>query len=143
MCDLTAKTGSAQLSCGHQFHLGCIGRWILKTETCPMCRHEMGDHEKIAEDEASASDDEDFYESEDEQQSSLLIIPKFDAESFALRVMRDTFEKVEAGEPYMGTMNEKPSMRTYIDAQGRETKLNQNSHLWRCGGAFVDGYGSA
>lgn len=27
------------LSCGHQYHLKCIGAWFLKQENCPYCRH--------------------------------------------------------------------------------------------------------
>ncbi len=58
----------ATLSCSHTFHLGCIGRWILRNESCPMCRREMEEKERIAEDveEDDEDDDEWVDEGEDE-----------------------------------------------------------------------------
>jgi hypothetical protein len=107
----------------------------------------MGQHEKITKDEGSVTDDEDDYESEDDWEDSHPDIPEFDAESYALRIMRETFEKVEAGEPYMGFKDEEPQRRTYIDAKGRETYLDTNAHNWRTRNArgihqHVSGYES-
>lgn len=31
------------LRCGHQFHKGCISKWLLKNLECPICREKMGD----------------------------------------------------------------------------------------------------
>lgn len=41
------KTGITTLRCSHSFHLGCIARWILKSETCPCCLSEVTEFEKI------------------------------------------------------------------------------------------------
>ncbi|XP_022087467.1 E3 ubiquitin-protein ligase RNF181-like [Acanthaster planci] len=30
-----------QLPCKHNFHPGCILPWLAKTNTCPVCRHEL------------------------------------------------------------------------------------------------------
>ena len=47
-CDIVSKTtGVTTLSCSHSFHLGCIVPWILKSETCPCCRSEVTEFEKI------------------------------------------------------------------------------------------------
>jgi hypothetical protein len=69
--DISKETGLATLSCAHTFHLGCIGRWILKNESCPLCRHDLVDHEKIAEDdpEATEVDDDEWEEDDDDEES--------------------------------------------------------------------------
>ena len=47
-CDIVTKTtGVTTLSCSHSFHLGCIAPWITKSETCPCCRSEVTEFEKI------------------------------------------------------------------------------------------------
>lgn len=45
---ITSETGSTKLSCSHTFHLKCIAIWIIKSETCPCCRKEVSDHEKLS-----------------------------------------------------------------------------------------------
>jgi hypothetical protein len=45
---ITSDTGSTRLSCSHSFHLKCIANWIIKSETCPCCRKEVSDHEKLS-----------------------------------------------------------------------------------------------
>lgn len=49
-----STTGKCLLSCGHDFHLGCITQWFLSSsgsgivsETCPTCRAEPSVFEKI------------------------------------------------------------------------------------------------
>lgn len=61
--EITKTTGLATLSCCHNFHLACIGKWILKNESCPMCRHELNEDERIAE---PVEDDDDEEEWEDD-----------------------------------------------------------------------------
>jgi hypothetical protein len=125
----------ATLSCNHTFHLGCIGRWILKNETCPMCRGEMEDKERIQEDEEEDEEEEeeesvgDEEEEEDDMdgdddrsvywrrvgtgrwiiEPSTLKIPQYNEEEHALWVMRKTFEMVDDG--------------ASIEPQGIEVKL--------------------
>jgi len=55
------RTGSATLSCSHVFHFGCLARWILKTQSCPYCRHETNPFETIRQDEEADTESE--YES--------------------------------------------------------------------------------
>ena len=31
---------NVELSCGHQFHVKCIGTWLKKSAVCPCCRLE-------------------------------------------------------------------------------------------------------
>ena len=48
------NTGKTVLSCGHVFHVRCIGVWFghqirsAVAETCPNCRHQASDLEKMA-----------------------------------------------------------------------------------------------
>jgi len=117
LSEINTKTGGAQLSCSHRFHVGCIGRWILKNESCPCCRHEMCSEERIAEDtkEDEESEDEDYDADDDEdlddEQRALyshwrhevdmtnkMPIPQFDEEANALWAMRQTFERLEQGQ---------------------------------------------
>jgi hypothetical protein len=111
---LVKETGVYTSSCGHLFHLGCIGRWILKNESCPYCRHEFVEKEKIAEDEEESEEEEEDYDADEDEQSFTgqglrwrrtesgrwrvftgQHIPEFDPEVHALWVMRKTFEMLE------------------------------------------------
>ncbi len=107
------RTGSANLSCGHIFHFGCLARWMLKNETCPYCRHEANTYETIANDEC----EDDATESDAESQSierehslrwirvgpghwrifenAIAEIPDYDEEAHALWVFRNFFEALE------------------------------------------------
>jgi hypothetical protein len=44
---INADSGITTLACSHSYHLKCITRWISEHETCPCCRKEVGDYEKI------------------------------------------------------------------------------------------------
>ena len=46
-----------KLSCGHTFHNKCITNWLLKNNTCPLCRNGMYD---IDTDEEEEDDDEEI-----------------------------------------------------------------------------------
>ena len=68
--EISKVTGVVTLGCCHNFHLGCIGRWVLKNESCPLCRHELGEQERIAEDDPDATEvDEDEWIDEDDDES--------------------------------------------------------------------------
>ena len=72
--EISQTTGSATMACGHCFHIGCLGRWLTKTETCPYCRHEANEHERIEEDkerdeESEYEEDNDSMDEEDENES--------------------------------------------------------------------------
>ena len=132
------RTGSATLSCGHIYHFGCLARWILKTQTCPYCRHQTNSFETIyADEESEESESESEYESttvsEHEEQPSLrwvrvgpghwrtfprLIpeIPEFDEEEHALWVFRSFFQEVEQTETLPPVSTEKQDQHIpYVD----------------------------
>lgn len=62
---INAKTGVATLSCSHSYHISCLSQWFSMnsdTQSCPFCRHEANETEKlhsVANDEDDDSDDED------------------------------------------------------------------------------------
>lgn len=43
ICQVEFKIGDEvkQLPCDHMFHHKCILPWLSKTNTCPLCRHEL------------------------------------------------------------------------------------------------------
>jgi len=98
---IAASTGSATLSCGHQFHLGCVARWLMTNESCPYCRHAPSEHERVAQPSAAdddESEDDDMDDEDDRSSDASLDIPAFDDECHALWVLRETFEMLERGE---------------------------------------------
>lgn len=44
-----ATTGCVEMSCSHKFHLKCIGKWLNKNSTCPMCRNTPSELETLRE----------------------------------------------------------------------------------------------
>ena len=127
--EITATTSSATLSCGHNFHFGCLGKWITTSgnESCPYCRHKLEEKEQILRedsDESENSADEllDIVNLQDADQrewlSSMrlqvtfmnphprlpqeerkLEIPPYNAEAHAFWQMRTLFERAEEGLP--------------------------------------------
>ena len=76
--EITKDTGKAELSCSHSFHLKCLSQWFTKNESCPCCRHEANDTEKMhfvdeeeEEDEDSESDSDSDSDSETSDDSDL------------------------------------------------------------------------
>ena len=33
--------GSRLVSCGHEFHESCLTRWLSRSRSCPLCRHQL------------------------------------------------------------------------------------------------------
>jgi len=96
---ISAATGQVTLACSHTYHLGCVGRWMLEHQTCPLCRAAPTEKERI-----SAPLEEEEYEEEEDwgDDRSELDIPEFNQEAAdaraadeALWVMRTTFENLE------------------------------------------------
>jgi len=111
---IDASGGRVTLACQHHYHLGCIGRWLLKSETCPMCRQETSDKEKILKNDERMSwaeeeeeDEEDAFSEEDTD------IPEFNEAAHALWVMRKTFEMLEDGQ----SIQSESSTRQVIDPE--------------------------
>ena len=93
LSEITAATGVYTTSCGHSFHFRCAVTWLLhaEVENCPMCRHEMGNDERLPEE----PEEEEEEEEEDEDEDADDNIPEFDEEAHALWVFRKTFQMLE------------------------------------------------
>lgn len=70
--DINAQTGVVTTSCGHSYHFSCISHWYTKQEvaSCPCCRKEPGEKEKLPEiqyEDEENSDDEEEEEEEFEE----------------------------------------------------------------------------
>lgn len=71
--EITSATGKVELSCAHTFHFSCLTKWFGtqasngNTQSCPCCRHESNDHEKMPESSEAEDDETDEYESESEE----------------------------------------------------------------------------
>jgi len=46
--EINKKTGMTTLGCSHSYHLRCIVKWILTNDSCPCCRTELNENEKIS-----------------------------------------------------------------------------------------------
>lgn len=72
-----ATTGIATMACNHSFHFFCLSKWFISqpddTQSCPCCRREASDLEKVpvSEDfpEESEYDSEDDDDEEDDEEN--------------------------------------------------------------------------
>jgi hypothetical protein len=105
---ISAETGQVILACSHVYHLGCVGKWLQTHDTCPLCRAEPTEKEKIASpvEEEEEDDEEDSYEEDEaeEEETHSMNIPEFNFAAAALRAedaafegARCLFEAAEAG----------------------------------------------
>ena len=143
-CDeIVASTGQVTLGCSHQFHLGCVGRWLLNSSTCPLCRGETCTKERIlAEHEMIEFGEEDDEEEEEEEDN----IPEFDEAAHALWTMRKTFEMLDEGQSIASILPPRDALPHFRTSESLEYVLATRSRrasglIWK----FVDerGYESA
>jgi hypothetical protein len=98
---------------------------MLKNESCPNCRHEANEKERINEDEESETDSE--YESTEysgEDQDNL-DIPEFDEEEHAFWVFRCTMYMLENGDSLepQGVLPQIPEDNDFLSLWIRQSKL--------------------
>lgn len=67
--EINAQTGVVTTSCGHSYHFSCISHWYTKQEvaSCPCCRKEPGEKEKMPEIQYEDEDGSDNEEEEEEE----------------------------------------------------------------------------
>lgn len=46
ICDLEEDELIRVLPCKHEFHAGCVDKWLKDNRTCPICRHEIDSEEE-------------------------------------------------------------------------------------------------
>lgn len=46
-CINISTTGRVEMSCSHTFHLKCIGTWLSKNSSCPLCRGKPSELEML------------------------------------------------------------------------------------------------
>ena len=47
--DTTEQTGIVKTSCGHFYHFKCATNWLVKNDSCPICRKILTENEQIQE----------------------------------------------------------------------------------------------
>ena len=50
-----STTGCVEMSCSHKFHLKCIGTWLSKNSSCPLCRNTPSEMETLLKPEPPVS----------------------------------------------------------------------------------------
>ena len=96
--------------CEHSFCNTCLTHWLLTNTSCPMCRHKLGEHEDIEDEDEDESIDliEEF---KSHNPDSISVINKYVLEFES--VMFDMIDDVEDG--------------TYVT----------NKHIQNCGNKYV------
>lgn len=67
---ITAATGKVELSCSHVYHFSCLTSWFSSQsgnsiqQSCPCCRHESNEHEKMFTKVDTVDPDDDDYQSD-------------------------------------------------------------------------------
>lgn len=56
--EINEKTGMTTLGCSHSYHLRCIVKWINTHDSCPCCRTELNENEKIRDIYANNQEDD-------------------------------------------------------------------------------------
>ena len=76
---INKETGKAVLACGHEFHMRCVSSWFQKqtegsgSQSCPCCRKETGDHDRIQVAEEMSESSSFFSEEDDEDDDDVNI----------------------------------------------------------------------
>ena len=109
--EITLATGKVELSCSHSFHFSCLTSWFKTqtgnelTQSCPCCRHESNEHEKMAterpiEDEDEDEDDEDEDDEEElTEEEQLALAAAKERAAFRFQKLKTELSK-EAFEAY-------------------------------------------
>lgn len=95
----------------------------MEHASCPLCRAEPCDKEKIA---VSAEDEEDDYSADDEEEDwgdDRDSIPEFDEEAHAFWVMRTTFERLEQEQTIQ------PELPVIKEVQEQVEKIRERQQL--------------
>ena len=61
-CISASTTGRVEMSCSHSFHLKCIGMWLNKNSSCPLCRSKPSEMEILEETEEHEIGSRSFHE---------------------------------------------------------------------------------
>jgi hypothetical protein len=117
--EIKKETGQVTLACSHKFHLGCIGRWLMRSDSCPLCRGETVQEEKFLADEELSEDefneDEDDLDEDEEDDHSEIQIPEYNEEAHALWVFRTTFDRLDDGESIASIGSEEKKVAAAAD----------------------------
>jgi ankyrin repeat protein len=97
--EITAETGQTTLSCGHPFHVRCIVRWFQRPDgagTCPCCRREPTEFERVSDlsGSASESDSDSDDEEEDEDEEDLASVSTVEPTSLMEAILEGDRDRV-------------------------------------------------
>ena len=139
LSEISTLTGVYTTSCGHSFHFRCAVTWFVnaEVENCPMCRHEMGDNEKLPD-----QPEEEEEEQEEEEDSDS--IPDYNEEDHALWVFRKTFQMLDENDSIMVTEHAELQQIHLEEFRWRSRRTDVKHFRWRTmrtdGRLVTDGY---
>ena len=73
--EINKETGKVELSCLHHFHFSCLAKWFDKQrlggscESCPLCRNESGEFEKMPDSLAEEEEEEGIIREENQEEN--------------------------------------------------------------------------
>ena len=134
---ITAQTGSTTMACSHSFHFGCLVKWFGSQadkdlhESCPCCRHEATEHERLPEGEPEESDEESDEESEEDSDEESDAQLNFHLVSFRNFCIKNSLSESKKNTEFYAAMRIQTAWRAYLPRMAW-VQHQVNVEDWKC-----------